>query len=298
MESFENFCEEINANYIKNVIIYRKKFSDDESIKVEDIKNIKKLIDLLIDDKYEIDKENENTYLYVINKKWIIKAKSFIENYIKAKKDNIQNFFDEAFDPQYIYESYFDVKDIKKDKDKPKLFFAFPGLINNFEISTFKDYWKDSKNLDENDFMKKGVKLNEDYLLINEKDWKLLSEIFGATNEIKRRKSQIDLVQLKFILFDKRISNDNENSYLLKEKFILINKSANIKELKDKIIRITNEALNVEENNEIIKLDENKEKKNEKEEEQKTEKEEKEVKDENKKHKEKEVQDEKKGRRN
>ena len=293
MESFENFCEEINANYIKNVIIYRTKFSDDESIKDEDIKNIKKLIDLLIDDKYEIDKENENTYLYAINKKWIIKAKSFIENYIKAKKDNIQNFFDEAFDPQYIYESYFDVKDIKKDKDKPKLFFAFPGLINNFEISTFKDYWKDSKNLDENDFMKKEVKLNEDYLLINEKDWKLLSEIFGATNEIKRKKNKFDLVQLKFILFDKRISNVNENSHLLKEKYILINKNVNIKELKDKIIRVTNDVLNIEENNEIIKINENEEKKNEKEEEQKKENEKKEMKDENKKDKEEAMKDEK-----
>ena len=293
MESFENFCEEINANYIKNVIIYRTKFSDDESIKDEDIKNIKKLIDLLIDDKYEIDKENENTYLYAINKKWIIKAKSFIENYIKAKKDNIQNFFDEAFDPQYIYESYFDVKDIKKDKDKPKLFFAFPGLINNFEISTFKDYWKDSKNLDENDFMKNEVKLNEDYLLINEKDWKLLSEIFGATNEIKRKKNKFDLVQLKFILFDKRISNVNENSHLLKEKYILINKNVNIKELKDKIIRVTNDVLNIEENNEIIKINENEEKKNEKEEEQKKENEKKEMKDENKKDKEEAMKDEK-----
>ena len=43
--------------------------------------------------------------------------------------------------------------------------------------------------------MKKEVKLNEDYLLINEKDWKLLSEIFGATNEIKRKKNKFDLVQ-------------------------------------------------------------------------------------------------------
>ena len=283
MESFENFCEEINANYIKNIIIYRKKFSDEESIKDEDIEQIKKLIDLLLDDKYEIDKDDENTYLYVINKKWIEKTKFFIENYIKAKKDNIQNYFEEVFDPQYIYESYFDIKDSKKDKDKPKLFFAFPGLIDNFEISTFKDYWKDSKNLDENDFMKKGIKLNEDYLLINEKDWKLLSEIFGATNEIKRRKSKIDLVQLKFILFDKRINNDNENSYLLKEKYILINNNANMKELKDKIIRVTNDALNIEENDQTIKLDENKEKKNEKEEAQKKENKEQAVKDKNEK---------------
>ena len=267
LESFEIFCEEINADYIKNIIIYRKKFSDDEMIKDEVIEQIKKLIDLLMDDKYEINKENENEYLYVINKKWIVKAKSFIENFIKAKKDKIKNFFEEAFEPQFIYESYFDIKnenEKNKDKTKPKLFFAFPGPINNFQISSFKDYWKESKNLEENDFMKKNLKINEDYLLINEKDWKLLSDIFGATNEIKRKKNQIDLEQLKFVLFDKRISYDNENSNLLKEKYILINKNINMKELKDKIIRVANDALNIEENNEIIKEEKNEEKKNEK----------------------------------
>ena len=284
MENFENFCQEINAEYIKNVIIYRTKFADDESIKDDDLEQIKKLIDLLMDDKYEIESEDENEYLYAINKKWIVKAKSFIENYIKAKKDNLQNFYEEAFEPQFIYESYFDIKSKKKDKDKdkPKLFFAFPGPINNFEISKFKDYWKDSKNLDENYFMKKGVKLKEDYLLINEKDWKLLSDTFGATNEIKRKKSKIDLIQLKFILFDKRISYDNENSHLLKEKYILINQNINMKELKDKIIRVTNGAFNIEEDNEIIKTDENEEEKKGKEEEQKKENKEEEVKGENK----------------
>ena len=35
MDTFDNFCAEIDAFYIKNVIIYRKKFYDDESIKME-----------------------------------------------------------------------------------------------------------------------------------------------------------------------------------------------------------------------------------------------------------------------
>ena len=160
--SFENFCEEINANYIKNVVIYNKKFFDDETLKDDDILQIKKIIDVILTNKYEI---NEKEYLYAINKKWMVKTKLFIENYINAKKDkdNFKNFLEDAFEPNYIYESYFDIepdknkgKEKDKNKKKPKLFRAFPGLINNFEISAFKDYWKDSTNVDENYFIKKG----------------------------------------------------------------------------------------------------------------------------------------------
>ena len=83
--------------------------------------------------------------------------------------------------------------------------------------------------------------------MINEKDWTLLSNIFGATNSIRRRNNSIDLLPIKFILFDKRINTDYFNSYLLKQKYILINKNSTMKELKQKIIRVTNDILNIDE---------------------------------------------------
>ena len=58
-------------------------------------------------------------------------------------------------------------------------------------------------------------------------------------NDLKRRKYNLDLLELKFILFDKRISEDNENLNLLKQKYMLINKNLTMKELKQKLIRIT-----------------------------------------------------------
>ena len=266
IDSFEKFCGNINNDYLKNVILYKKKFIDKESLKDEVIHQVKNITDLLIDGKYELD---EKEYLYVINKKWVLKTKSFIENYIRAKKENIKDFFEESFEPQYIYESYFDIQNEKakdKDKNKQKLFSAFPSLINNFEITAFKDYWNDSNNLDENCFIKKGKKLDEDYYLINEKDWKILSDIFGSTNEIKRRKDNLDLLELKFILFDRRICNNNGNIHLLKQKYILINKNLNFKELKQKLIRVSKEVINSEiekdknENKEKKKENKNKEK--------------------------------------
>ena len=240
LDSFVIFNEEIKAAYLKNTIIYRKNFSDNESIKNEDIQNIKKIFDSLIEGKYEI---NSKEFIFVINKKWVMKSNIFIDNYMKAKEGDINRFYEESFDPDYIYESYFNIKnnDTKNIK-KQKNYSAFPGPINNFEITAFKDYWKDSINLDENYFLKKDIKLGEDYYLINEKDWKLLSEIFGATNEIKRRKDNLELIPLKFILFDNRINSDNNNINLLKQKYILINKNSSMKQFREKIIRITNDT--------------------------------------------------------
>ena len=244
LNKFNDFCEEIKSNSINFITNYKVKYMDENCFLLEDIYNLKKIIDTLIDLKYEINTEidlsNNNNYLYVVNKSWIIKAKFFIENYIKAKEQKINKFYEESFDPNFIYNSYFNENDTQK-KQSPKVFYAFPGPVNNFEITSFKDYWYDPNNLDENDMMKKGMKLNEDYFLVNKKDWKIIKSYFGYTNEIKRKNNNIDLAQLKFILFDKRIDTDYNNINLLKQKYIQLNKDSTIKHLKEKIIHITDE---------------------------------------------------------
>lgn len=262
INSINQLHEEIKLNMINHITNYKIKYCDENYIKLEDIYKLKNIIDSLIADKYSLENdevstsENErndsnnskNIYLFAINKEWIIKSKFFIENYIKAKEGKLDNFYEESFDPKYVYNSYFDEKEQKNDKNKneKKGFYAFPGPVSNFEITSFKDYWADLINFDENDFIKKDMKLKEHYFLVKENDWKLIKDIFGATNEIKR-KNNIDLVQLKFILFDKRIDAEFDNVNLLKQKYILINQNSTIKQLKDKIINAINENLKLEE---------------------------------------------------
>ena len=222
-------------NYINN---YKVKYMSDEFFPLEQIHELKKLLDSLIVGAYDINKEEDNNYLYIVNKDWIFKTKIFIENYIKAKEQKLEDFYEESFNPEYVYNSYFNEKN-----NKSNVFYAFPGPVNNFEITSLKDIWIDSVNLDENYILKKEIKNKENYFLLNEKDWKLIINYFGATNELKRKKGNLDLVQLKFILFDKRINTNNNNINLLKQKYIQINRKSNIKQVKDKLINIINDNL-------------------------------------------------------
>lgn len=226
-------------NYINN---YKVKFMDEQFFPLEQIHEFKKVIDSLIVGTYDINKEEENNYLYIVNKNWIIKTKCFIENYIKEKEQKLENFYEESFNPEYVYNSYFNEKN-----DKSNVFYAFPGPLNNFEITSLKDIWINSVNSDENYFLKKGLKYKENYFLLNGKDWELIIKYFGTTNELKRKKGNLDLIQLKFILFDKRINTNNDNINLLKQKYIQINQNSNVKQLKDKLINITNDNLKDEE---------------------------------------------------
>ena len=254
IKPIQNLFEEIKINYTNYINNNQLKFSDDLSIKDETIQEIKNLIDLLMSEKYNIDnnidssKDNSN-FIYIINKDWIFKTKLFIENIITARKQKIKNFFEEAFDPNFVYDSYFnETNETTKDnnekiKKSSKLFCAFPGPVNNFEITSFKDSWIDFINLDENDFLKKGKNYIEHYFYVNEKDWRLIKSLFGVTNDIKRKKNNLDLIAIKYIIFDDRFNSNNNNMNLLKQKYILINKNSTIKQLKEKIMNVTNQNL-------------------------------------------------------
>ena len=265
IDNVNEFCDEITNKYLSFINSFKEKYIKDDYLKIEEIIELKNLINSLLSGEYNFDnnndfsekekKSNSDNYLYAINNEWIFKAKLFIENYLKVKEQKIGNFYEESFDPDYIYNSYFNEKEDKNEKNKDnkkvaKVFYAFPGPVNNFEITSFKDYWIDFINLDENDFIKKEMKLNENYLLINNKDWKLIKNLFSTTNEIKRKRENLDLIQFKFILFDERINSDFDNINLLKQKYIQINKNSTIRQLKEKIIKIINENLKYIEENE------------------------------------------------
>ena len=207
-------------------------------LNIEYTDKIMTLINLIMTEQNnkEIDENNEDKkYLYVINKVWIINLLSFIQTYklhFQVEGKDKENFFAHSFDFKYISDTY--IKENQIDSQ------VFPGPINNLQITSLKDYWKDNLNLDENDYIKKKA----EYFLVNYDDWNFLSSIFGYTNIIKRKKDNLDLISFKFILFDRRIKLKNKNVNLLKERYIQINKAINIKQLKEKILRCADNALN------------------------------------------------------
>ena len=159
----EKYYKDISINltkYIKNAKINftnnRKFFTS------EKCKNIKQIVDLILEAGNNSDINDEvDDYIFAINKIWLIKLKYFLEDYLIAEDTNIQSiYYEKAFDFAYFFNSYFDddfILDIhynkRKENNKNIRFTAFPGPINNYSIYSFKDYWKDDINADENFYM-------------------------------------------------------------------------------------------------------------------------------------------------
>ena len=204
------------------------------NMNLSEIKKIESLIDSILEQKITFNvgdlNSGKNNDLFVINKNWLIKAKTFIDNYIKMLKEDDESFFlNQVFQLMNAYS--FSISSSKMLDDVV----AFPGYINNFQIISFKDYLNDEINT-KSYYLNKKLKLNEDYYLIGTKEWNEIKSYFNSTNEIKIKDNIQEIIELKFILFDKRINSENDNINLLKKKYIQINRNTNIKHFKEKII--------------------------------------------------------------
>ena len=213
---------------------YRIKF---EKMKSDELKEL--LTKLKNIKKNNINPEISN-YLFSINNLWIDRAIKFIENFFQYKGYERENRLNESFSLQTIYEYYFHYNN-NNNNECP-----YPGPIDNYQISNFKDIWKDPLKEDENFLVKKGLLFKKNYSLVYEDDWNFLKGLFGATNEIKRLINNMDLIQINVILIDKRIIK-SKNLNLLKPKYIQTNKNINMREFKEKIIRCANYIFNAHE---------------------------------------------------
>ena len=227
--------EDIN-NYLD---IYIKKFLDVENkdnLNDEKYLKMKNLFKDLNDNNYQNDRDlnyNNQDDLYLISKNWFIKANQFFLDYSKIRDNNIKNsYFKEVFESNYCYLNYFDL--YEELKNKSYKYSAFPCLIDNYSIINWTDNWLDPSNEDENYILKKDLKEDKDYYLLNKDDFELLKNFFGVTNVIKRKR--IDLIEIKSIILDKRFI-DKENNFLLKKRYLQIKKDYKINDLKEKIER-------------------------------------------------------------
>ena len=174
-----------------------------------------------------------NEILYAVNNIWLNKAINFIQLMISLNDNDYtrKEQLNKIFDISGAYNYYFDYQNIKN---------FYPGPIDNYYITDYKDIVKDVINEDENYVIRKGLILDKDYILMKEKDWRIIKDIFGATNEIKRKINNLDLLSIKAIILDKRI-NSNNNLSLLRSKYIQIGKKDNILDLKEKIANYLNQ---------------------------------------------------------
>ena len=206
------------------------------------------------DEENNKDNVNEQQYVYLINKTWLINAKNFLDHYIFGRDTQmINDFFVDAFDMKNVLSIFLSENNLNKPI-KGKTYFPFPGPINNFPMTDWKDILYDPINEEENIIIKKYLLLKNDFFWINQKDWAILKEAFNYTNEIRRKKEEIEMIQLSAFIFDSDMRKyKNESIKFMKKKLIQISKNKTIKDFEIKIKR----CLDYEINN-IIKEDKNK----------------------------------------
>ena len=210
------------------------------------IKKFKQMYNILLNIKESNIIPNTNDFLYVINTLWLKRAYNFIDNILNIEKDERENEFNRCFDLYQIYIYYFNFKTEEN-------LYPYPGKIDNFYITDFEDIWKDPINEDENYLLKSNLKLGKNYCLAEKEDSDTLKDLFGATNQIKRKINNLELIKIKVIILDKRIVS-TKSLNLLKYKYIQTKKKININEFKEKIRRCVDFTLkNNEPDNELNK---------------------------------------------
>ena len=248
-----------NTNDLKKIKddLYNKIISliDEKKIFFEKIEQNKliKITEIL---KNTINNQANSDYnedLYAINNLWINKAIYFLNDILNINRNENNFLFNQKFNLYQVYTSYF---------NNENNFAFYPGPIDNYLISDFKDIWIDFLFEDENYIIKNELKLGKDYSLMKENDWKIIKDIFGATNKIKRKINNLEFLKVKPLILDKRIVIYNKLNNL-KQKYIQIRKNATLKDFKEKILRCINyifEDSNNELNdiNEIIETSNNK----------------------------------------
>ena len=228
-----------------NIRILRRKVKDEMFNINQDIKNyflklnLKNYKDILNKiteiSKSDVNKKSEEI-LYTIDAYWLKSAYKFIKNILNMDNNEIKEAIEESFNINNVFQYYF------HNIDSEEIFYPFPGKVNNYSLSDFKDIWEDPKNVDENYLINDNLSLYKDYLLVNENIWSFINELFGSTNEIKRRGNNLQLTKFKVVILDKRFIDGYLN--LFKPKTIQTNKKINIKQFKEKIIRCINYSLN------------------------------------------------------
>ena len=243
-QSSINMLNNINAEIDKELYdyfgLFVKKYKDIENpdnLTEEKYNKLLNLFQKLNNNTYiKTNNTTDDSYYYILNKKWFLKAFTFLSDYQKQRNVGLKDkYFLMAFEPSYCYLNYFDIKD-ENEKEKKYEYKPFPGSIDNYSIINWTDIWYDISNEDENYILKKDLKEGKDYFLLEKEDFDILQNFFGVTNIIKRKKNCGDFVEIKAFILQEKLF-DEENNFLLRKRHLQVRKNYTIKNLKEKILK-------------------------------------------------------------
>ena len=174
---------------------------------------------------------NENN-IFVISKIWFLYTNHFLKVFIEKrnKQEDLKSFIEKSIEPRFLIEFEEIIKSFPVDSPITDIA-IIPGLINNFNLINFKDFWKE-KSDDENYVLKKDLEFNKDYILINENNWNILSDFFGYIFKVTNKYKYI-----KCLLLHNKLKKEDNNYSLIKKGYISIEKDSTIRNLKEKIYK-------------------------------------------------------------
>lgn len=108
---------------------------------------------------------------------WINNLYGFIN---RIKKDPQE--FSKSMQTNRILVLYFNY-----DSNSENYIGSYPGPINNFSAFRFCDNWRDPVDEEANQYIAKGLREREDFIILKEDVYLKLKNVFGANFEIKRQ---------------------------------------------------------------------------------------------------------------
>ena len=276
----EKYIEIMESNI--QAEIYRRKYFLYQQLNKELTEQKKKFIKNIFSSEYEALKNNfidetfnlfskelkEDDNCYLISTHWI---RTFIYylNIISQESNNEENDnelgellfqFSKTF---YLY--------YKPNLDFNKFFIfapAYPGPLNNFNISGNCNFWYDPKEGKEytNQFLTSKTAENS-YQIVDEYFYNLLIKLFGRPlNEISRKihfkdknsiypEIETHLLKYKVLVLCKALLEDEKLAYLNQLKKIQISKEETFNHLVTKIIRALNYEVDIIKGKELINYD-------------------------------------------
>lgn len=149
----------------------------------EEMENLYSLLKDTSLDKNDPATANSEKY-FLVSTYWISQLFIFIENLKKYKNtENFEIFFENAFNCKHVLAYYFQNEDLEKISG------FYPGPVNNFFISKFKDHWFDPLESEShtNIYIQEGMKENTDFFYLDQKKWDLLKKHYGEGIKIERK---------------------------------------------------------------------------------------------------------------
>ena len=208
-----------------------------------------------LDEKYNIISKDlkEGDNCYIISTYWI---KTFIYyiNIISKESNNEENDIELG---QLLFQFSKTFYLYYKPNLSNDIFFkycpAYPGPLNNYHISGNCNIWYDPKKGEEytNQFLSNKIIENNDYQIVDEDIYNLLTKVFGSPlQEIVRKihfnekdqypEIEIHLLKYKIIVLCKNLLEDEQLCHLIQLKKVQISREKTFNNLVTKIIRSLN----------------------------------------------------------